>query len=90
MKRILKTAEIFGTRTAVCVNKYNACVTNTEAIESFCADSGIPFVGRILYDKNASVAINEGHSLARIACPAREGLSVVFANAMQLLGVTVP
>jgi MinD superfamily P-loop ATPase len=78
MKRILKTAEIFQTKTAVCVNKYDTCIENTEEIEKLCSKEGIPFVGRIPYDKQASIAINEGHSLAEVNCSARDALYQVY------------
>ena len=90
MKRIQKTAEIFRTKTAVCVNKYDTCTENAQAIERFCAQSGIPFLGRIPYDKHASAAINQGHSLAKVDCPARDALYQVFQNSMALLEVTLP
>lgn len=78
MNRILKTAAIFQTKTAVCVNKFDTCVENTEKIEKLCLQEEIPFFGRIPYDKQASIAINEGHSLARVNCPARDALYQVY------------
>ena len=78
MKRILKTAEIFQTKTVVCVNKFDTCIENTEEIERLCSKEGIPFVGRIPYDKQVSTAINEGHSLAQISCPAGDALYQVY------------
>ena len=72
MKRILKTAEILGTRVAVCVNKADVSPDNTEAIERFCEAQGIPFVGRIPYDRQASAAINAGISLADVPWRAGE------------------
>lgn len=84
MKRIIKTAQIFQTKTAVCVNKFDTCLENTQAIEDLCSQGGIPFVGRIPYDKQASIAINAGHSLAEIDCPARDGLLGVFENTFKI------
>ena len=84
MKRILKTAEFFQTKTAVCVNKFDTCIENTEAIEQLCLEEGIPFVGRIPYDRQASVAINAGHSLANVDCPARDSLYQVYANVKEV------
>jgi MinD superfamily P-loop ATPase len=86
LERILKTAGIFQTKTAVCINKYNASPENAEKIELFCTQRGIPFVGRIPYDRQASAAINSGKSLADIDCPASSALREVFARTMNLLG----
>jgi len=85
LKRILKTAEIFQTKAAVCVNKYDASLESTEQIERFCADHPVPFAGRIPYDRQASLAINAGKSLADVDCPASHALREVFARTMKLL-----
>jgi len=85
MERILKTAAILGAKTAVCVNKYDTCMENTEAIEQHCRENDVPFVGRIPYDKRVSSAINAGHSLASVDCMARDSLKTVFNNTIRLL-----
>lgn len=80
MKRILRTAEIFQVGTAVCVNKYDTCIENTEKIKRLCQQEEIPFVGCIPYDNKVSAAINEGHSIGKINCPARDALYQVYEN----------
>lgn len=85
MERILKTAAILGAKTAVCVNKYDTCMENTEAIEQYCRENDVPFVGRIPYDKRASSAINAGHSLASVDCMARDSMKTVFNDTIRLL-----
>ncbi|MEG1998300.1 MAG: ATPase, partial [Clostridiales bacterium] len=85
MERVVKTAGIFETKTAVCVNKYDTCLEQTQAIEAFCAGHNLPFVGRIPYDRQASCAINDGRSLARVNCPAGVALREVCKNTMNLL-----
>ena len=87
LERILKTASILGTPAAVCVNKYDTSLENAQAIEDFCQQQKIPFVGRIPYDKTASAAINAGKSIADFDCPARRALYMVYQNTMKLLGV---
>ena len=82
LERILKTGEIFQTKTAVCVNKYDVSPENTEEIEGFCAKHSVPFTGRIPYDKQASNAINAGKSVADIDCPASRALRKVFERTM--------
>ena len=86
LKRLLKTAAGFQTKAAVCVNKFDISLEQTEEIKSFCLEQGVPFVGCIPYDTEASKAINEGKSLADVACPARDALRSVFDQTMQLLG----
>jgi len=48
MKRIINTAAIFGTKIAICINKYDTNLENTEKIEEFCKKQDLPFVGRTL------------------------------------------
>jgi MinD superfamily P-loop ATPase len=85
LERILKTAAVFRTKAVVCVNKYDTSLENTEKIERFCADLGVPYVGRVPYDRQASAAINEGKSLADVDCPASYALREVFERTMKLL-----
>lgn len=33
-------------------------------------ENGIPFVGRVPYDRQASAAVNAGKSVAEVDCPA--------------------
>ena len=85
LKRIIKTTSILQTKTAVCVNKYDASPENTEKIEVFCKEQGIPFVGKIPYDKKASEAVNAGVSIVEFDCPARDALYEVYCRTMELL-----
>ena len=85
LERILKTASILQTKTAVCVNKYNTGIEKTERIEQICKENNIPFAGKIPYDKLASHAINSGMSLADFDCPARDALYEVFQKTMAVL-----
>lgn len=85
LTRIVKTAATFQTQTAVCVNKWDVSPTQTEAIEAFCRENNVPFVGRIPYDPTASEAINAGHSLADVDCPASRALKEVYRQVMELM-----
>jgi MinD superfamily P-loop ATPase len=80
MERILKTSDILGVKTVVCVNKYDVCPDTTEKIKQYCLENNIPFVGQVPYDKEASKAINAGHSLASVNCPARDALKTICSH----------
>ena len=90
LKRIVETAGILQVKTAVCVNKYDLYQKNTEVIELFCEENSLPFVGRIPYDKMASKAINEGHSLASVDCPAGRALKEVLHSVLRIMEVALP
>lgn len=85
MERIVNTAEKFQTRIAVCINKYDTNIENTEKIESFCRDNNIPFVGKIPFDSNAVKAINSGHSIVDIDCEAGNAVKDVFNKTLKIL-----
>lgn len=85
LKRILKTAEILGTKTAVCVNRADTCPENARTIEAYCRENGISFVGTVPYDSHVPRAVNEGHSIARVDCPARDALWEVYHRTLRLL-----
>ena len=87
MKRIVSTARILNVPIALCVNKFDLCEEHSDAIEAWCWDEGIPFVGKIPYDPCASEAINQGHSLAETGCPAALALRTVLTQILELLEV---
>lgn len=87
LKRLVKTAETFQTKLAVCVNRWDISPERTKEIQDFCEQMEIPFAGKIPYDKSASKAINEGKSLAEIDCPARDALYKVYEVVMGLLEI---
>ncbi len=85
MERIIKTAETFRTKIGVCVNKHDTNQANTEKIEEFCKEKGLPFTGRIPFDPEAVKVINNGLTLADIDCPSGSAVKEVFNSTMMLL-----
>lgn len=85
LKRLVKTAETFQTKLAVCVNKWDVSPENTRTIQAFCEEMQIPFLGKIPYDQSASIAINSGLSVAEIDCSARDALKEIYESASNLL-----
>ena len=87
LKRLVKTAGTLQTKLAVCVNKWDVSPENTKAIEVFCQEQDIPFLGKVPYDKAASAAINAGKSLADMDCPARDALYKIYQKTSEVLGI---
>lgn len=85
MERIINTAAKFGTKTAVCINKYDTNIENTEKIEEFCEKQGLPFIGRIPFDSNAVKAINNGQTIVDIDCTSGTAVKEVYHKTMNLL-----
>jgi len=85
MERIIKTAEIFKVKIAVCINKYDIHLANSEKIKEFCQNKNIPFVGKIPYDSNVVRAINNGQSILDIDCEAGRAAIDVFDNTSRIL-----
>ncbi len=87
LKRLIKAAGAFEAPMAVCVNKWDLSPENTAAIESFCQQEHLPFLGTIPYDSHASAAINAGENLAQVDCPARDALKTIYQKTSELLGL---
>lgn len=85
MKRIVDTSRVFNVKIAVCINKYDTCIENSNKIEDFCNENNIDFVGKVPYDSNVSTLINRGQSIANSDCPANHSLFEVFQNTMIIL-----
>ena len=85
MERIIQTAERFQTKIAVCINKYDTNLGNTEKIESFCQKHKFPFAGRIPFDPDAVKAINNGQSIVDLDCAAGRATKDVFDKTIEVL-----
>ena len=85
MERIINTAAKFGTKTAVCINKYDTNIENTEKIEEFCKKQGLPFIGRIPFDSKAVKAINNGQTVVDIDCISGTAVKEIYHKTMNLL-----
>lgn len=85
MERIIKTAQNFGTLLAICVNKYDTNIEHTGKIVRFCQGKGIPFAGKIPFDRYAVEAVNDGKTIAEFDCPAGKAVKRVFLRTMDLL-----
>ncbi|MGB5822650.1 MAG: ATP-binding protein [Proteocatella sp.] len=85
MERIIETAEKFQTKIAICTNKYDTNIENTEKIESFCQKHSLPFVGRIPYDSDAVKAINNSKSIVDIDCVSGRAVRHIFDKTVEIL-----
>ena len=85
MERIIKTAERFQIKIAICINKFDTNIENSRKIELFCQEFNLPCVGRIPFDPDAVKAINRGQSIVDTDCAAGYAAKDVFDKAIKLL-----
>ncbi len=85
MERIIRTAEKFQTKIAVCVNKFDTNIENTQKIQLFCQNHNLPFVGKIPYDQDAVKAINRGQSIVDIECVSGYATKNIFEKTINLI-----
>lgn len=85
MERIIKTAAKFGTKTAVCINKFNTNLENTDKIGLFCKEKGLPFIGKIPFDSEAVKAINNGQTIVDINCVSGTAVKNAYNKTIELL-----
>ncbi|MDD4799022.1 MAG: ATPase, partial [Clostridia bacterium] len=85
LERIIKTAQIFHTKAAVCINKYDTNLVNSQVIKKFCQTHQLPFMGKIPFDTEAVKAINNGQTIMEVDCSSGYAVREVFANTMKLM-----
>lgn len=85
MERIIKTAQMFQIKIAVCVNKYDTNLTNTEKIEAFCQQNQLPLAGRIPFDPEAVQAVINGQTIVDMDCAAGRAVQDVFSKTVAVL-----
>jgi MinD superfamily P-loop ATPase len=85
MERIVKTAQSFQTKIMVCVNKYDANLKLTSAIELFCQKESLPLAGLVPFDEDAVKAVNNGYTIVDIDCPSGQAVKGVYEQTMRLL-----
>ena len=85
LERLWQTTDTLGTKTAVCVNRWDVSPECTKSIQNLCRERGVPFVGTIPYDRSAGEAVNAGVSPADRDGPASRALRRIFQNTMALL-----
>ncbi|MBS4534155.1 ATP-binding protein [Clostridium sp. D2Q-14] len=85
MKRIINTAGNFGTKIAICVNKYDTNIEKSNEIKDFADKYDIKFIGNIPFDIEAVKAINSGKSIVDIDCKAREAIEDVYKKTINML-----
>lgn len=85
MERIIITTEKFQTKIAVCINKYDTNLINTERIESFCQKHKLSYAGRIPFDPEAVKAINNRQSIADLDCASGRATKDVFDKTIKVL-----
>lgn len=83
--RLIKTAETFQAKLAVCVNKWDNSPDYTRKIETFCQTRNLPFVGKIPFDPEAVKAVNAGRSIVDIDCAAGNAVREIYKKVMELL-----
>lgn len=86
MERIIKTASTFRVKVAVCINKYDVNMKNTEKIMEYCHRHNISYAGIIPYDPDVVKATNQGMSIAEFDCAAGKAAKEVFGKTIDILG----
>lgn len=84
MERIIKSAERFGLKIAICINKYDTNTEITNKIEAYCNDNGIMIVGKIPFDKKAVEAVNNNVSIVDIDCVSGNAVKEVYRKTMSI------
>lgn len=84
MERIIKTAERFNPKIAVCINKYDTNLINSNKIKDYCLNNKIEFLGNIPYDDKAVLALNNRKTIIDIESKASEAVKDLYQKTMTL------
>ncbi len=84
MERIVKTAQSFGVKIAICINKYDTNLDKTEEIIEYSKKNNISMVGKIPYDKEVINAVNKGITIVDIDCEAKKSVEEIYSNTISL------
>ena len=87
LQRIVRTASQFRAKLAVCINKYDTNLPNTERIEAYCQAEGLPCLGRIPFAPKAGEAINQGLTVVDMPCAAGEAITAIYEQVVTLMGL---
>src|SRR5690554_3496338 len=85
LERIIATAAKFGTKIALCINKYDTNLGITRRIEDLCQEHGHPLLGRIPFDAQAVRAVNQGLSIVDLDCKSGRAVRRLYENTIELL-----
>jgi len=84
LKRIIKTANSFKLKIAVCVNKYDLNKKLTKEIIDFVNSNNYNFVGKIGYHDEVIESVNESRYLSEKSIAYKE-VKTVFDNTLKLI-----
>jgi len=85
LARIIKTAQHFRVKIAVCVNKFDINELQSRKIETYVRGLNIEFIGNIPYDKNVVSIINSGKSPIEDDSPVSRAIKTVYSTTITLL-----
>lgn len=86
MERIVETAKKFGAACVVCINKFDVNLHNTQKIEEYCTEQGIPVAGRIPFDSQVVEAVNLGRPAVLIDdSPAKDSIIKIWETVSSML-----
>lgn len=85
LKRVLASARQLQVPVAVIVNKYDSNERKSAEIEVYCYKEGIPFLGKIPYDKMALEAINTNRTLVEMNSKGAEAIKTIYEKTLRLM-----
>lgn len=85
LMRIINALNHFGTKYAVCINRFDINKEKTLEIEEYLKKNNIEMVGKIPFDKAASSVVNEGMSIVDIDCSAGYEVRKILDRVLEIL-----
>ncbi|NCC13037.1 MAG: ATPase [Spirochaetia bacterium] len=89
LKRVITSARQLQVPVAVIVNKYDMHEQKSAEIEVLCFKEGIPFLGKIPYDREAVRALNQGLTLDQITSSSADAVKAIYFATLRLVKETM-
>lgn len=89
LKRVIELTLHFMIPTVVCINKYDINEENTQLIEKFCTELGIPIIGRLPYDDITTKAMLQEQTLIEYAKNSEHANESEFADQIWQIWVRI-
>jgi MinD superfamily P-loop ATPase len=77
-ERVLSVCRHFGVQALVCINRYDLSAKNTARVEDYCAQQGVPVIGKIPFDRAVVAALVAGRPAVYDDGPAARAIKQVW------------
>jgi MinD superfamily P-loop ATPase len=88
LERLVTVCQRFDLRIFVAINRFDLEEQICRAIEAYCAEEGLPVVGKIPFDPAVVEALRNNQPVTRMQSPASRAIREIWENLSRQLGLS--